>query len=183
MGPNKNNYRQVTSFTNCLSQINLVVKLRQVPLVHLSCNPSSQLLELSRFWGVVISSRETRCTRNGANTIKVQFTISSHNNNCLPFGQQCQCFISFLFNVLQTCNWLFKLGTTTLSQHQCSFQLVNQFAVLNVLLFTSQFQRLWAGNESINKLWMYMQYGADRLTFLSATLSLPFAMLACRPSI
>ena len=120
-------------------------------------NTSSQHLELSRGWRIIVSSRESGCARNGTNTGKVWWGFPIHDRTrngptgCLPLGQQSQGLICPIFNVLMTSNRLFKLVTTALGQRQRSFPPVSRLAAASVLPFTSKFQMLQVESASINQ--------------------------------
>src|SRR5882762_7547347 len=72
-------------------------------------------------------------------------------NGSIPFGQQFQCIISVVFDVLRTNGRLFEFDMTTLSPNQCSFPFISRCAITRDLPFRNQLERLQVESGPVNQ--------------------------------
>lgn len=159
LGPSHWHVNKQVLHSTYLLQIRLLFRLGQELLMCFPGNQSSQNLEISRF----INSCEIGCTWKAACTVRVlcgasKFTISPRNghNNSLPLCQQCQTFVCLLFNVINTCDWFFKIGTASQCQCQCGLPLASGFAArlqVELALSPSQSAKLFFNTYFLGRCW------------------------------
>lgn len=121
-------------------------------------NTSSQRLELSRCWWIVVSSSESGCTRNGTNTGKiwrrVPFTIGTGSAEVAAYLWVNNHNALFTLSSMAS-GWLAtgssNLSQTTLGQRQRSFPPVDRFTAASVFPFASKFWRLQLESVSVNQ--------------------------------